>query len=99
MILEGDSKLIVDCLNDIINAPWEIGGIIKNYKNLLKAFSKIKVQHHYREGNAVADDIANQGLTKIGWYYFNFDESSRELKQILAKERVIPSWVTWSTTK
>lgn len=43
MILEGDSKLIIDYLNDITGAPWKITRIIQKCKDLFRAFSRLKV--------------------------------------------------------
>ncbi|GLJ45844.1 hypothetical protein SUGI_0965060 [Cryptomeria japonica] len=86
-ILEGDSKLIIDWLNNAISPLWEVRGMVNKCKSILSSFDGIKIQHVYKEGNRMVDLISNQSLGNPKWRVFNFENSSTELKEILAQER------------
>ncbi|GLJ34459.1 hypothetical protein SUGI_0692980 [Cryptomeria japonica] len=64
VILEGDSKLLVNCLNNVTSPPWEIKEIIGRCKCLIELFDEIKI-HVYREGNRSNDLIANESLNML----------------------------------
>lgn len=57
--LEGDSKNIIDCLNEKNEPMWMIVNIIKECIQIPKSFDNIYVAHEYRKANQVADRLAN----------------------------------------
>lgn len=56
--LEGDSKSIIDYLNEKNEPMWMIMNIIQNCIQHLKTFDNTYVAHEYREANQVADRLA-----------------------------------------
>ncbi|GLJ07913.1 hypothetical protein SUGI_0076990 [Cryptomeria japonica] len=62
VVIEGDSKVVI---NEIINKHflnWRLGSWIPRiYDHLLK-LEDYQIHHTYREGNQVADLLANHGL-------------------------------------
>lgn len=67
VILEGDSKLIVDILNGVVATPWEVKNIIEKCLSLKSYFTNYKVQHVYRERNKYVDCATNEALRCMGW--------------------------------
>ncbi len=65
--IEGDSKLIIDLVNDVSQLGWNIWTIIMGIRHILERMEKVHLQHIYGEGNKVADTAAAMGfkLTKI----------------------------------
>ncbi|KAL6218551.1 hypothetical protein ACLB2K_011761 [Fragaria x ananassa] len=55
IIVEGDSKIIIDAVNGKISAPWRLQQIIEDIKNLAQEFQEISFNHIYREANFAAD--------------------------------------------
>ena len=70
--LEGDSLNIINMLNDKKPSTWTIEDNIMEIKALTTNFKKVIFSHSYREGNMVADWIANrvvQGGSMMRWHY------------------------------
>lgn len=59
--LEGDSKILIDKINDIYSTPWHIKMLIRVIKFLDSSFEVIHFRHALRKVNFVADAIANLG--------------------------------------
>lgn len=88
--LEGDSKNIIDYLNEKNEPTWTIVNIIEECIQFLKSFDNIYVAHKYREANQVADRLAN-------WTVKN-DEMKRwmdghnipwEILDLIERERIL----------
>lgn len=56
---EGDSKILIDCINKKIGIPWKIKPIIEDIWSLVPYFSSISFHHVWREANFAADAIAD----------------------------------------
>ncbi|XP_077249428.1 uncharacterized protein LOC143888931 [Tasmannia lanceolata] len=58
IIVESDSKVLIDLILSKGQIPWAIQYLWKEIQNLLAILSP-SYQHQYREGNSVADSLAN----------------------------------------
>lgn len=87
VIIEGDSKLIMDILNDVAAPPWEIKNIIDRCKLIKNLFTICWVQHVYREGNRAADCAANVALGCRGWTWWTNGNLSPPLKDVILNEK------------
>jgi ribonuclease HI len=66
--LESDSSLVVGAFGrHVNNIPWSLRTRWKNMKTMLRKVTCI-VTHICREGNQVADALANHGLSLLGFY-------------------------------
>lgn len=86
VIVEGDSKIIIDYLNNIAKASWEIKDLLDDYKIMLQYFQHYKIHHTFREGNIAADAMANFGLRQEVLKYWDFSNLSNQLEETLAKD-------------
>ncbi|KAL6227690.1 hypothetical protein ACLB2K_001647 [Fragaria x ananassa] len=66
IIVEGDSKIIIDAVNGKISTPWRLQQIIEDIKNLAQEFQEISFNHIYREANFAADATASLGHSITG---------------------------------
>nr|XP_011462180.1 PREDICTED: uncharacterized protein LOC105350886 [Fragaria vesca subsp. vesca] len=57
--VEGDSKMVIEAVNENISSPWRIKQIVQDIKKIAKGFSTISFKHIYREANFAADAIAS----------------------------------------
>lgn len=60
ILAESDSKLLVDCVNDITFTPWRIHDEVHELKGHMETTGFI-LSHCYREANKVADLLASLG--------------------------------------
>lgn len=67
VILKGDSKLIIDYLNDGFSPLWEVRSMVNKCKSILSSLNDIKIHNVYREGNRMMDLISNQSLGNPYW--------------------------------
>ena len=61
VIVELDSKLVVDLLNKELDNPNGIDVLVTDCRESLKAIPCIRIQHCYREANKCADALARRG--------------------------------------
>lgn len=87
VIIEGDSKLIVDILNDVVAPPWEIKNIIDRCKLIKISFTICGVQHVYKEGNRVVDCATNVALGCRGWTRWTNGNMPPPLKDVTTNEK------------
>lgn len=59
--IEGDSKLLINCIKGNCATPWRAKTIVENIITLLHKFDFVKINHVYRDANSVADALANLG--------------------------------------
>nr|XP_008361388.2 uncharacterized protein LOC103425091 [Malus domestica] len=64
VVVEGDSKLVIDAVRDACDVPWNLRSIIEDIRWCATNFHDIKWRHIFRETNFVADAIAFVGLKK-----------------------------------
>lgn len=62
LVIEGDSKLIIDAIKGLSKTNWSIEGIIKYIFKFLLGLDHFEIDHVYREGNMVVDALAALGL-------------------------------------
>ncbi|XP_059064941.1 uncharacterized protein LOC131856981 [Cryptomeria japonica] len=58
LIIEGDSKLIIEATKCASGICWRIKNVIKDIWSMIVWLEDFKIQHTYREGNGVADSLA-----------------------------------------
>ena len=61
VIVELDSKLVVDLLNKELDNPNGIDVLVSDCRESLKAIPCVRIQHCYREANKCADALARRG--------------------------------------
>ena len=59
--IEGDSMIIIKACLSKNSFNWKITYILKQIWGLLDSFREYQISHIYREGNFVADYLANMG--------------------------------------
>ncbi|XP_062021172.1 uncharacterized protein LOC133737678 [Rosa rugosa] len=57
IVVEGDSKLLIDCIQGSYEVPWRIRLMIQDIKQLAQQFEVIIFRHIYREANFVTDHL------------------------------------------
>ena len=63
--VEGDSKLIIDCVLKNCSVPWRLKTLVKDIRWLASQFQEIQFSHILREANFTADAIANIGHSSM----------------------------------
>lgn len=87
--LEGDSLNIIQVLKGISSVSWNIANIIKNAKTILNNYVSIILTHTFKEGNKVADILANEGVNlEKGVKYIGEDHIKWEIKEQLYFDRL-----------
>ncbi|XP_061999335.1 uncharacterized protein LOC133716675 [Rosa rugosa] len=59
--VEGDSKLVIDAVNNVIQPPWRSIKIIHDIQAIATSFESISFKHIFKKANFVADALANLG--------------------------------------
>ncbi|KAL6137943.1 hypothetical protein ACLB2K_063232 [Fragaria x ananassa] len=61
LLVEGDSSLIINCVNEKFKCPWRLLQIIQDIKKIASSFHHIHFQYNFHEANFVANTLANLG--------------------------------------
>lgn len=69
--VEGDSKLIIDCVLNKCSVPWPLKMVIRDIQWLATQFQVIQFFHVFREANFTADALANLGHHSSSVGYWN----------------------------
>lgn len=88
IIVEGDLKLIIDYFNSKANIPWEIKDMLEDCKSILQEIQNVKICHSLREGNSVADAMANLGVNEENLIIWDFNHFPNQINEIIAKDRL-----------
>ena len=64
-ILEGDSQIVVKALHDGDKTFSEFGHILQDTLSHLNSFQNWSLSHTFRQGNAVADDLARRDRKSV----------------------------------
>ncbi|KAK9993202.1 hypothetical protein SO802_022905 [Lithocarpus litseifolius] len=61
VVIELDSKLVVDLLKKELNNPNDIDVLVADCRNSLRSIPSVRIQHCYRESNKCADALTRRG--------------------------------------
>jgi len=61
--VEGDNKILIQVINDQIEAPWQIQTLIQDIKTYLQECNSVIITHIFQEENFAADWLAKRGLS------------------------------------
>lgn len=61
LVIEGDSLLIINTMKGCGSDNWKIKPYIKETHTLMKGFHEVQVDHIYKKGNRVIDELAKHG--------------------------------------
>ncbi|XP_059070113.1 uncharacterized protein LOC131859885 [Cryptomeria japonica] len=81
LIIEGDSKLIIEATKGVSRISWMINNVIKDIWSMIVWLEEFQIQHIYREGNVVADSLTTTGLELKGMRCW------RHLDSLIDKEK------------
>ena len=72
--IEGDSKIVIDCYNKMINIPSSILLLMEDIWNLAQDLNIFVCRHVYRESNRTADCLSKKGLRNVDYnvWWSNF---------------------------
>ena len=59
--VEGDSKLVINAVNQVSAPPWRLLSLLQDIKLLGSSFESSSFKHVFREANFVANILANLG--------------------------------------
>ncbi|KAL6178335.1 hypothetical protein ACLB2K_049853 [Fragaria x ananassa] len=59
--VEGDSKMVIDAINERISTRWRLLKIIQDIRMITRSFNTISFKHIFREANFVVDAITHEG--------------------------------------
>lgn len=62
VIIEIDSKTIVDAFNHQANSNAVVSSIMNDCRHLVSQFPQVSIRHVFKEANRSADQLANLGL-------------------------------------
>ncbi|KAL6145835.1 hypothetical protein ACLB2K_056519 [Fragaria x ananassa] len=57
--VEGDSKIVIDAVNEVFDPPWRLIKIVEDIKSVAAQFVFISFRQVFREANFVADAITH----------------------------------------
>ena len=101
MIIEIDSQVLVDLIKQQSTLAWKFWALFRKIFTILQSF-EYQIQHSYREGNAVADSLANQGVCDQVSHTHTFShtlylhmrqllmQDQRQIKSLCFKVEVLP---------
>lgn len=61
IIVEGDSKTLIDAINGRIDVPWWIKFLVHDIHTLVRGFSDVVFRHIFTEVNFIADNSVDFG--------------------------------------
>jgi ribonuclease HI len=68
VVIEGDSQIILNAIRKRSTPNWVINSRLDYVLNLLDRFEDYHICHIYREGNSIADQLANYGADGINFH-------------------------------
>ncbi|KAH0698662.1 hypothetical protein KY284_012877 [Solanum tuberosum] len=87
ILVESDSKLLVNCVNDQNSTPWKMQKEVEELKAHMENTSYI-LRHCYREANKVADKLASLCHTnQHSTMFTTFAELPRRIKGLMTMDR------------
>ncbi|XP_059070694.1 uncharacterized protein LOC131860314 [Cryptomeria japonica] len=89
LIIEGDSKLIIEATKGTSRIRWRIKNVIKDIWSMIVWLEDFQIQHIYREGNGVVDSLATTRLEIKGircWRHL--DSLTNKQKDLIGNEQI-----------
>ncbi|KAL6558454.1 hypothetical protein OROMI_018804 [Orobanche minor] len=80
--VEVDSKIDIDLIERSTTSHWSVQGLILKIRGF-KTTMEIKLSHIFREGNVVADFLANYGCEMVVFIIMIFPTSKGKLVVLL----------------
>ena len=71
--IEGDSQIVLNAVRLKKTPNWVLNSKLQEVLILLEHFEEINISHIYREGNSLADELANKGADGESSILFNSD--------------------------
>lgn len=62
LVIEGDSEVVLNTLKGMALPDWRFQPIINDANEIIKGLPDVSIRHTLREGNKVADFLANWGV-------------------------------------
>lgn len=59
--------------------------MMDDYKSMIRGLSKTKINHIFREGNLVVNDVSNERLCCYGQNYWNYSNLPHLVKEKVTK--------------
>ena len=73
--IEGDSQIVLNAIRLKKTPNWLLNSKLQEVLILLEQFEEINISHIYREGNLLADELANKGADGESVLEINVDNS------------------------
>ncbi|KAL6206879.1 hypothetical protein ACLB2K_024125 [Fragaria x ananassa] len=61
LLFEGDSYIVINCVNGKFKCPWRLIQLIQVIRSLASSIHSISFQHVFREANFAANELVNFG--------------------------------------
>ncbi|XP_059076787.1 uncharacterized protein LOC131876037 [Cryptomeria japonica] len=88
---EGDSQIIINGVSKSNFPNWKLGKWVPHINKALESINSFEFKHTYREGNKVADLLANMGIEKNnGTIIFGNEDVDPMVLNTILSER--PEW-------
>ena len=71
--IEGDSQVVLNAIRHKKTPNWILNSKLQEVLILLEQFEEVNISHIYREGNLLADELANKGADGESSLVFNAD--------------------------
>lgn len=78
VLIECDSKVLVQIINKAAHCPWTILAYVREIKSLI--LSEDSISHIFREANTVADLLASQACSNNCNSFYSSSELPRNIK-------------------
>ena len=88
IVIQTDSMLLATTLQDKSKIPWRLDKLFQEILNLLLHF-RYSIMHIYRQGNQVADFLANEGcIAQSSVLYSSITTMPRQARGLLQLDKL-----------
>ncbi|KAL6582730.1 hypothetical protein OROMI_004808 [Orobanche minor] len=85
--IETDSNTALHLIKNHNNSHWKLLGLLNKIWNLMDII-EVRFSHIFREGNAVADWLANEGCHRRDFFLYNANNISRKLRGFIKLDKM-----------
>ncbi|KAL6543520.1 hypothetical protein OROHE_010142 [Orobanche hederae] len=85
--LESDSNTALHLIKNHNNSHWKLLGLLTKIWNLMDIV-EVRFSHIFREGNAVADWLANEGCHRRDFFLYDANNISRKLRGFIKLDKM-----------